>query len=291
MNRKDFGQLVKALRKEHLDEHNHYWTQRKLAEKTGLSEAIIGYIERGQYAKLTSGILLRLADALQLTSGERKEFFAAASGVGNDQIALGSSDPQQILEHCLHMLEQIQLPAYLVDSYLDVIATNRATLCLYNLPENQVRQWVDWPHPINVMDVLFSPMSNLHNKHGTESQFQFAHRNILFLRLRSLQYRATLYFAQLLARLRQYPEFDRYWQQARFDNGDHGMGHDIRLNSEQWGPLAFMTATATIVTQHSDLEILVYAPIDVRTRQIFAEIIGQSGMEVILTSRWPKKPV
>ena len=54
MDRKEFGQLIAALRKEHFDEEGNRLTQAKLAERaqqldpqSPLNEIIIGKIERG----------------------------------------------------------------------------------------------------------------------------------------------------------------------------------------------------------------------------------------------------
>lgn len=44
-----FGRIVKSLRAEHMDYANGgKWKQKQLAEATGLSEIIIGNIERGE---------------------------------------------------------------------------------------------------------------------------------------------------------------------------------------------------------------------------------------------------
>jgi len=93
MNRKEFGKLIAALRKEHFDEDGNRLTQAKLAKRaqqrdpqTPLNEIIIGKIERGERAMLDEQTLLSLADTLELTMGERREFFLAATGLDNEQI-------------------------------------------------------------------------------------------------------------------------------------------------------------------------------------------------------------
>ena len=99
MNRVDFGKLVASLRKEHEDEDGRPWSRQSLAQEANaaagaelFSKDIISRIERGERI-LDQETLLALAAALQLTSGERKEFFLAASGVDNDRIARPENDP------------------------------------------------------------------------------------------------------------------------------------------------------------------------------------------------------
>ena len=81
MDRKQFGKLVAALRKEQYDENGDRFTQSKLAElilaqdpQTPLNDIVIGKIERGERTILDDQTLLNLADALKLTIGERRVF-------------------------------------------------------------------------------------------------------------------------------------------------------------------------------------------------------------------------
>ena len=126
----DFGKLIASLRKEHEDEEDVPWTQEKLAEESNktagvelFSGDIVSAIERGK-RNLDQQTLLALADALQLTSGERKEFFLASSGIDNERIARPDHDPEEVLDNLLQTIRQSYLPAYVVDSYCDVVAVN-----------------------------------------------------------------------------------------------------------------------------------------------------------------------
>jgi hypothetical protein len=47
MNRIEFGRLIAALRKEHRDEDDRVWTQRRLGEETRLGKEVISKIEQG----------------------------------------------------------------------------------------------------------------------------------------------------------------------------------------------------------------------------------------------------
>ena len=102
MNRVEFGRLIASLRREHEDENDRPWNQERLAREANavvgaevLSKYIVSNIERGNRI-LDEETLLALAAALRLTSGERKEFFLAASGVDNERIALQRDEPEEV---------------------------------------------------------------------------------------------------------------------------------------------------------------------------------------------------
>src|ERR1051326_390338 len=124
MNRREFGQLLSALRSD-LD-----WTQFQLAEIADIDEAVISQIERGVKKFFEPELLFSLANALQLTTLERREFFLAASGVEQRQMVrqpskgtmTDTSHPSKILKDLLKTLEALQAPAFLNDVYGDGIA-------------------------------------------------------------------------------------------------------------------------------------------------------------------------
>ena len=85
MERKMFGKVVAALRKEQIDFDSGYsWSQEKLAKETGLTTRIVGKIERGSQVRLDRGTLQELARVFRLTSLERREFFAMASEITDE---------------------------------------------------------------------------------------------------------------------------------------------------------------------------------------------------------------
>ena len=88
MNRKEFGQLVSALRQD-LD-----WTQFQLAEFSEVDEAVVSQIERGVKKHFDPDLIFRLANALQFTTLERREFILNERGGhgGRGTIDVGHSD-------------------------------------------------------------------------------------------------------------------------------------------------------------------------------------------------------
>lgn len=140
MNHKDFGQLVAALRREHryLDKDSkvRFWSQERLAEVANLSEDTIIKIEGGRKRNLSPDILLKLAQALNLTTEERVEFFMAANDLDDRQIIRCPDNPHDTLQHLVQTLQQTYLPAFIIDTYCDVLAVNEAVLMIFNVSDN-----------------------------------------------------------------------------------------------------------------------------------------------------------
>jgi transcriptional regulator with XRE-family HTH domain len=132
MNRKEFGELVAALRQD------LGWTQFQLAEYSNVDDAVISQIERGVKKYFEPQLLFQLANAFQLTTLERQEFVLAASGLDEKEIVRQPSanvatdvfDAKKILDRMVALTEAIRLPAFLSDVYGDVVAANRIMLAI-----------------------------------------------------------------------------------------------------------------------------------------------------------------
>ena len=99
MEHQAFGKIVAALRKEQINFTNgNRWNQTDLAEETGLTPSLVGRIERGQQARLDGEILTQLARAFNLTSLERREFFAMASEVTDKEIVRTDLCNEEVFE-------------------------------------------------------------------------------------------------------------------------------------------------------------------------------------------------
>src|SRR6187402_2242358 len=119
MNRKDFGQLLATLRQD-LD-----WRQSQLAEYANVDEAVVSQIERGVKKYFEPELLFCLANALQLTTLERREFFLAASGLEQNQIVRQRTmatntdvfNVRKVLDKMVNLTGQVRLPAFVMDAY------------------------------------------------------------------------------------------------------------------------------------------------------------------------------
>lgn len=160
MNRRKFGQLLAALRREHRDENDYIWTQAKIAMLANLSESLIGKIERGERVNLEPSLLSSLADVLELTSRERKEFFYAATGLEAELITRDTTPSEKILRDLLDMMSRVQLPAFIVDGYADILAFNTMILKLINPPKDLLATARFVPAGCNMLRLIFAPNSN-----------------------------------------------------------------------------------------------------------------------------------
>jgi transcriptional regulator with XRE-family HTH domain len=93
-----FGPIVASLRKNHFElTTGRSWSQKTLADRIGVSSRLIKSIEQGAKQSVDVETLTKLADAFQLTTLERREFFALAAGVTDQQLMPNPPPPDAIL--------------------------------------------------------------------------------------------------------------------------------------------------------------------------------------------------
>lgn len=298
MNRKEFGKLIAALRKEQFDEEGNRLTQAGLAARaaeqdkyTPLNEIIIGKIERGERAMLDEETLLALADALSLMVGERRVFFLAATGLDADQIYPTPQESQAVLQTALEMLGDIQLPALLLDTYLDIIGVNTAVLQLYNTTPALVNEVISAGRSINLLDVVFSPNFAPSRQHLSREQWHdFATGNVMYFRRLTLPFRMTPYFQKLLKRLRRYREFRYFWEQVFYEERHFFVGGTSwQAASQESGRLHFLTAPLVTRTPYGNLELLTHIPRSPTTAAAFQQFAANN--QSLQLAPWPDKPI
>jgi transcriptional regulator with XRE-family HTH domain len=292
MKRKDFGQLIAALRREQLDDEGRQWTQERLAQEAALDPEVLGNIERGKRAYLKADMLVRLADAFRLTNAERREFFLAAHAFDEPEAIYRGDDTAATLHELTHRIEHVSLPAYLIDGYCDILACNQNVLTLLGLTSDHLRQTTD--HPIvaaNMMRFVFAP--DFDQRTTMPHWHTFAYQNITIFRALSLRYRTEPYFQTLIAELRKWPLFRRYWFKLYEDiERDPVVDNEIIVaNSPQWGELSYFSTSSTAMTNAGVLMLYVYVPADARTAGIFTNISRQSEQAVYLFGAWPEKVI
>jgi len=298
MNHKEFGQLIAALRKEHFDEDGNRLTQAKLAKKaqqhnphSPLNEIIIGKIERGERAMLDDHTLLSLADTLELTIGERREFFLAATGLDNEQIYPAPKPAEEILASAIQMLTDIQLPALLLDSYLDVIAINAILAKLYDTNQIDLRRRLNQPAGSNLLSFIFSADFEPQRRLMSQREWHnFAVGNVIYFRRVTLCYRMTNYFAALLAQLRRNREFRWYWEQVFYEEKRYFVGGtSFRLGTPGSTQFSFLTAPLVTLTPYGNLEIITHIPRNADTAIAFHQMARETSPNSYQLSSWPEK--
>lgn len=254
-----------------------------------MSKRTIERIEDGSLRKLDADILLRLADALELTTVERKEFFFAAIGIANNKLASSRNEPIETLDSLLEILKLAHLPAFINDVYADIVAANTSIIKLLEIPDELLSEAPNIPAGYNTMRIVFSPDSRFRDVVG-EQWTNSARHNIQFFRGISLRYRLNPYFENLLSVLRKYPSFRRYWGQAHIEEEDSS-GDNVRYQyvHQTFGPLNYLANISTSFTKTGELYSVIYIPLDPHTYNIFRNIVERYGNDVIRFAPWPEK--
>jgi transcriptional regulator with XRE-family HTH domain len=298
MDRKQFGKLAAALRKEQYDENGDRYTQASLAEvilahdpQTPLNEIIIGKIERGERTILDEHTLLNLADALKLTVGERRVFFMLATGLDHLQIYPAEEEGSEIITPVLEMLGDVRLPALLLDRYLDVVAVNGLLLQLYQMSQIDLAQRMGRPGGTNLLDFIFSKaFVGARAQMPPQVWHRFAVGNVIYFRRMTLPYRMTDYFGKLFAHLRKNREFRWFWEQVFYEEKLYFVGGEsFQMGSSLAGRFRFLTTPLVKHTPYGNLEILTHIPLDGETAAAFHEMSLQSPAQALQLSSWPKK--
>jgi transcriptional regulator with XRE-family HTH domain len=296
MDRKEFGSLVASLRQD-MD-----WTQFQLAEYGGLNLAVISQIERGVKKHLEPELLVRFANAFQLTTLERKEFLFAATGVDSPHmvrqptaaIATDSQDAERSLETMMDLVGRLRVPAFLLDVYSDVLAANYIAFTFFQVPLEVVQNAALVAGGYNALRLVFGK-DLVERTHFLTNWDDYATNTMRFFREASLRYRARPYFRYPIEAFRnpiEYPLFDRYWKIVSSVEKDRAANFDLFVyDHDIFGHLEYATATTICMTAHGELLLNQYMPADDRTKEVFDQMIAQAGAGVIRYAPWPEKPM
>jgi len=296
MNRKQFGELVAALRQD------LGWTQFQLAEYAELDDAVVSQIERGVKKHFEPELLFQLVNAFQLTTLERQEFLLAASGLDQKQIvrqpsAAMSTDVfnvRRVLDKMIELTEQVRLPAFLADVYGDVIAANNSILSFFKVPLQYLDQVDKIPGGYNTVRFNFSK-DLVARSHVIDNWDQYALYSMRSFRENSLRYRAQPYFKYLMKVFRnqhEYPLFERYWKMVSSNEQDKEASTDhFSYLHDEFGQIKYISSPTVSITSFGELFLIPYLPLDQRTSQVFEQLAQQAGQGVTRFAPWPKKQI
>ena len=296
MNRKQFGELVAALRQD------LGWTQFQLAEYAELDDAVVSQIERGVKKHFEPQLLFQLVNAFQLTTLERREFLLAASGLDQKQIvrqpsAAMSTDVfnvRRVLDKMVELTEQVRLPAFLADVYGDVIAANNLILSFFKVPVQYLEQADKIPGGYNTVRFNFSK-DLVSRTHVVDNWDRFALNSMRTFRENSLRYRAQPYFKYLMKIFRnqnEYPLFDRYWKMVSSNEQDKDATTDhSSYQHDEFGQIKYISSSTVSITSFGELFLVHYLPLDESTSQVFEQLAHQAGQGVTRFAPWPEKHI
>jgi len=282
-----FGKIVAALRREQFDfASGHSWSQQQLAEATGLTARIVGKIERGEQARLDGEILQGLARAFELTSFERREFFAMASEVTEAGLVRATLGDEGVFGQVWRLLDTLCAPAFLMDPFADIIGVNRALLAFHDLSLAQLRATRTAGGGANNLVLLLAPGAPLRRMLGRGWR-PIALANVQQWRAMTLRYRHTPRYRRLFTSLCAYPDFQRLWADSHEDgHDDYSLLRSYSYLHGAHGPVAYTVFTNTSLSAYGDLYLSTFVPQDRETTVLFQELAGKSGQALSLAP-WP----
>lgn len=290
MKRKDFGDIVRALRREQVDENYQPWTQATLAAETGLSLEVIRRIERGEKRIIHEEELTLLADVFQLTSMERRQFFIASLDIAEASVPRQESSPETVLNMLANYLSGIRLPAYVGDNYHDAVLANPLIIALLNLNE-AARTAPTTPAGFNIARIGFDPDIGYLDLMGADWHKQAIY-NMRYFRARTFTVRHTEYYRYLLQHLRKLRLFERYWREVQYEEDDHFSGHmPYDYHHPDFGRLQYVVVETITITSAGTLSAVVYVPTSENTAAVFEMLAQTCGTTSHRFAPWPDKQI
>ena len=237
----------------------------EVALLAGVGTTWYTWLEQGRDVRASPEVLSALADALRLDPAERRHLFVLQDRPPPDTRTIG---PEPVAESLQRMLLSLtDQPAYVLGRRWDILAWNRAAAVLfgdYGKLAGDER---------NIMHMVFADAK--HRRLLTDWD-QVAPVSLAMFRADSARYAGDLDFERLIAGLKRASrEFHDWWPK-----------HDIaqRLSSEKrirhprGGRMTF-EYTSFSVTDHADMKLVVYTPLDAQTAGKLVELLGDEGTE------------
>ena len=290
MDKKDFGQLVATLRKESRNEFDEPMTQYDLAELARIPLITLQKIEQGRQENIKPEILLKLVNALNLSSRARQVFFLTSLGIKDSETLKPTASPQLVLAELTRTLSQLQTPAFILDGFGDIVALNLSGPAVYDLDLSQINN----PNLLsqhNFIRLLFSPEFEKQHAMLEKTQFDFARRTVMLFKLWTMKNRNHWYFQRLIPELNRYQGFREHWQSPTFHDEDIFVQYNhITLKHPELGPLKFLSSPTQAITTQGDLYLFSFQPLDAHTAEVCVRLTRKLGTQVIPVASWPKPP-
>lgn len=287
MNRKQFGKVVKSLRKEHFDwETNRVWTQKRLADEANLSLDIAEKIEGGKRKILQGEELQQLASALKLSTLERREFFAIAAEVDMAEIIKEEANDEANFSHVWHHLASTRQPAYLFSSLYDLVGINAAMMAFHGLTRESLLKMRESDLGCNVLGLLFARNAALRTAMSREWQ-QIAISNIYQFHFTSLPYRYTKRYGIVTRELRKLPDYSRLSMETRLHSQDYfSQLRDFQYTHHLHGPVHYGVSMTSTLTRCGHLYLSTFTAYDKQTDGLFDKFAQRPGLPLRVMP-WP----
>ena len=286
----EFGLLVKALRKSSMDEYGKRWTRESLSKAIHLTPNQLGRLERGDRKHLDNQTLELLAKAFKLTNLEQKEFFIAASGL-KDEVLFQNEIPEYQLKNLISLMESLQVPAFALDAYGDIIAANTSAINFFCVTEELIGYALTIPAGLNHIRFMYSSKYGFKDIVGPCWR-EAAIIEMYLFRRSTLRYRHTDYFNYLFKALLKEKDFDIDWYASQRNPSFKNLTYEaFNYDHSRYGPISY-TATETIVnTREGDLYLIMYNSTDKLTTKVFYSLNGPGKNHVKKLASWPEKEI
>ena len=289
MDHKTFGKIVATLRKEQVNfRSGHGWKQQDLADHAGLTSRIVGRIERGSQARLDAETLQALADSFDLTSLERREFFAMACEVMDNKIVRRDACGEDVFRDVWKLLEELCVPAFITDPFGNLIGANRCIMAFHGLDLETLQVVKVKYKSINNLALILDSNTPMRQVLG-HSWHEIALANLQQWRATTLRYRHTSRFREIMSSLSTCPEFGVLW--AEHNSQERAIDDCSRLRRCVYthglhGPVGYTVFTSTSLTENGDLYLSSSVPQTMFTTNLFQELANKNKGAVPLSS-WP----
>lgn len=294
MNREDFGKIVSSLR-EDLD-----LTQIQLAELSDIPYPVISQIERGVKRYFDASLLVALADALQLSTYERRQFMLASTGVEIGEMvrpnlphaSSDTADSGKELEKLAKAGSALQVPAFIIDPFYDFVMVNRSMLAMFKVEQPMIDYLAQVPRGFNSVHLTFG--KGLFAQSQIDWNWdQYAFNTMRGFREVSLRYRNHPYFIYLLKSFRnpeEYPFFNRFWKMTASAQEDKEANWDfLEYKDKTFGYMKYIATTTIFITYFGELYFIKYFALNENTNKIFNELANKFGTEMLQFASWPEK--
>lgn len=284
--RKILGKICASLRKDILNySAGRPRSQADLAEETGLSERIIGQIERGEKVNLHAELLLPLFDAFHLNSEEKKRFILLASDVDPENIYDQKLCAVKAQQDAFEMLRRLYQPGLIHDGLYRIVGMNSAYWRIYGLTDEYLATIPDDdPTKYHIVRHIHDPHSPVRATFASHIE-AVELSNATYWRYLSLAHRHSTLFCDVQTHLMgTYRRFNELWHQLAHGETGAEMQGLIRPFQHQHPTLKNLTysiITKRIHKKGVELFLVTLSPYSKYTYDTFHNLIDNNSFRAI----------
>lgn len=259
---KGFSILLKRYRRE-----VRGWTQKELANKSGLKIRTIQDLETAQKAKLEHETVAKLAEAFELNRNAKEEFFGAAG------LSVVTPSPEEVAwqKVIYEFHKRINFPAFVSDELVEVVSVNSYLTTLLGMNLDIVSEALRIYGSFNTIRFFLDPAFGTKKLYGRQWK-SYAAINVWFLRTMSRPYLHTARYQKLMSELQEFEEFEELWAASE----NFVMPEPPYLATiyhQKYGTVSFLHSTAVKPSNRGEqITFLFYHPADAQSERAFAQL-------------------